>query len=271
MFIRKPSWWWDWGWNPVSGCKPISAGCTNCWVPKWLNSHTWKSETVYTGVTALNNRGRRVWTNNLRALQDGDRIWTLPLTFPGVINPALGAGKPNLIFAVMEGDLFVEGRPTKDIDRVCATIAQSDHIGLLVTKYTTQMAAYFTALDPRTVRLWKPKLWLCFSAENQQWFDRRWADLRALAEAGWFVFTSLAPLLAPITLPQDFLELGRWVIVNGECEQIEPERCRPMDADWGRAIRDQCRAAKIPFFMRRMHSGAFVPAGLRIRDFLKVS
>jgi hypothetical protein len=65
------------------------------------------------------------------------------------------------------------------------------------------MTAYFAAQSPRTVRLWQPKLWLGFSAENQEWFDRRWADMHRLAEAGWFVFLSIAPMLEPVTLPED--------------------------------------------------------------------
>jgi protein gp37 len=274
LFVRKPSWWWDWSWTPVGGCKPKpnSPGCNNCWVPKWLNSHTWKTETVHTGVTKLNKRGRRVWTGILTALQDGDRMWNWPLTFPGVVNPALGPGKPNLIFVVLEGDLFVEGRPKEDIDQVCVTIAASRHIGLLCTKYTRQMANYFVSLDPRTVRKWKSKLLLCFSAENQECFAERWPDLRPLAKADWSVFVSISPMLGPVTLPPDFLAFGprTWVIVNGECEQINPEECRPMEADWARAIRDQCRAAGIPFFMRGMHSGAYVPPDLWIREFPSV-
>ena len=104
---------------------------------------------------------------------------------------------------------------------------------------------------------------LCFSAERQKEFGERWADLCTFAEAGWLVFTSLAPLLAPVTLPQDFLKLGRWVIVNGE----EATRPRPMNAHWALAIRDQCSGAGIPFFMRGMHTGAYIPPDLRIRQF----
>jgi protein gp37 len=270
MFFRKPSHWWDWSWTPVGGCRPApnSPGCWNCWVPKWLKSHTWKTETVHTGVTEANARGRRVWTRILTALRDGDPVWSLPLTHPGVVNPALGHGKPNLIFVVMEGDLFVTGRPKEDIDQVCMTIAVSRHIGLLCTKYTREMAAYLAALDPRTVRQWQGKLWLGFSAENQECFDRRWGDIRTFAQAGWFVFVSIAPMLGPVTLPPDFLARGKWawVIVNGECEQISRELCRPMAADWARAVRDQCRAAKTPFFMRAMHTGAYIPPDLHLRQ-----
>jgi protein gp37 len=85
---------------------------------------------------------------------------------------------------------------------------------------------------------------------------------------GFFVYVSLAPLLERIVLPDDFLRLAKWVIVNGECEQIELRRT--MQADWARAIRDQCRAASIPFFMRGMHRGAAVPSDLLYWEFPSV-
>jgi protein gp37 len=94
--------------------------------------------------------------------------------------------------------------------------------------------------------------------------------MRLLAEAGWFVGVSISPMLKPVTLPPDALKLLRWVIVNGECEQIRPEACRHMEADWARAVYDQCRD-KIPFFMRKMHSGAYLPPDLQmLREFPKV-
>lgn len=211
-----------------------------------------------------------MWSGILTALQDGDHLWNWPLDWPGVVNPALGPGKPNLIFCVLEGDLFVTGRLKEDIERVCRTIVRSEHIGLLCTKYTKEMVAYLSTIHPRSLRRWQEKLWLIFSAEDQECFDERSAGMRALAEAGWFVGVSISPMLGPVILPPDALQLLRWVVVNGECEQITPELCRPMEADWARAILDQCRTAGIPFFMRAMHSGAYVPLDLQIREFPKV-
>ena len=91
-----------------------------------------------------------------------------------------------------------------------------------------------------------------------------------MAEAGWFVYVALSPLLGPVTLPPDFLAQGQrtWVVVYGECNRWEPERCRPMEADWARASYGQCRAAGIPFFLRGMHTPGYIPPDLvNIREF----
>jgi protein gp37 len=272
VFFRKPDWWWDWTWTPVSGCRPVSDGCKYCWSLPWLKCHTWQTETVYTGAIeeAVDSSVR--WTGDATALRPGDPMWNFPLTTfrDGVVNPALGPGKPNLIFAVVDGDLFLEGRPTEDINRVCRTLVASKHLGLLCSKYIRQMVDHLALLDPRSVPRWQSKLLLGFSAENQEWFDRRWEDVRPLAEAGWFVYVALSPLLGPVTLPPDFLALGQrtWVVVYGECNRWEPERCRLMEADWVRAILKQCRDPGIPFFLRGMHTGAYIPPDLvNVRQF----
>src|SRR5262249_54886174 len=262
VFVRKPDWWWDWTWTPVSGCRKVCPGCAQCWTLPWLKSHTWEKETVYTGAIEEAADGSVRWTGDPTALRPGDPVWNFPLTFPGVEDPALGPGKPNLIFAVVDGDLFLEGRPLEDINRVCRTLVASKHLGLLCTKYTRQMADYFVLLDPRSVPRWQSKLWLCFSAENQECFDERWSDLRPLAEAGWFMSVAFSPLLGPVTLPPDALALLRWAIVYGECNRWEPELCRPIDANWVRALLAQSRAAGIPFFFRGMHTGAYIPPDL---------
>ena len=158
-------------------------------------------------------------------------------------------------------DVFHEDRPDEVIDRVCATIAVSDHIGLLLTKRTARMADYFIKQSSSTVRRWQPKLWLGFSAERQQEFDERWAAIRPLADVGWFIFVSVAPMLKPVTLPEAFLALGQraWVIVAGE--QGRHARCRDMDPMWARVVRDQCAAVGMPFFVKQMARGLADPPG----------
>jgi protein gp37 len=221
-------------------------------------------------VTVVKGK-RRIFNGKITAASDWHQQWSLPLTWPRAKHPKLGPGKPSLIFVGDMADLYIEGRPKAIINRVCATIAQSDHIGLLLTKRTARMAEYFLTLEPRTVRRWQPKLWLGFSAENQEWFNRRWADMRPLADAGWFVFVSIAPMIGPVMLPADFLALGPrvWVIVAGE--QGRHDRCRDMDPSWARSVRDQCAEASIPYFMKQMAKGAPIPPDLQIRQFPSVA
>ena len=263
-------WWWDLGWNPVSGCSYVSRGCKNCFVPAWLASHTHEKETIQTGVIEKVN-GRWVFNGKLDFLQGGHRLWTLPLKWPGAEHPKLGPGKPSLIWIADLSDLF-EDRPKEVISRALATVVISDHIGLVLTKRTGRMAEYFAALDPRTVHRWLPKLWLGFSAERQKEFDERWADMRPLANVGWFIFVSIAPMIDSVTLPPDFLALGKrtWCIVSGE-QRVPHTRPRPMEPDWARFVRGQCAAAGIPFFVKQMAKGGPIPPDLYIRQFPTVS
>jgi protein gp37 len=263
---RKPGWWWDLQWNPVGGCSPASPGCANCYAAVLADQYTW-GLAPHKGVTA-NVRGRRVFTGKLTSAPPGHPVWSWPLTWPGAECPKLGPGAPSLIFCGDMSDVFHEDRPTDIIDRVVATAALSGHITLLLTKRTARMAEYFAEQSPRTVRHWRQKIWLGFSGERQKEFDERWADMLPLAEAGWLVFASIAPLIAPVTLPPDFLALGSqvWCIVAGE--QGRPHSsCRDMHPSWARAIRDQCAAHGIPFFMKQMAKLKAIPPDLLIREF----
>ena len=198
------------------------------------------------------------------------KLWDWPLHWPGAEHPKLGTGRASLIWIADMSDLFHEDRPKEIIGRALGTVVISRHLGLVLTKRTARIAEFFAAQSPHTKRLWQPKLLLGFSAENQEWFDRRWADMRHLAEAGWFVFVSIAPIIGPVTLPANFLAQRTWVIVSGE-QKIPRTRCRDTDPDWARAVRDQCKEAGIPFFMKQMAKGAPIPPDLQIRQFPSVS
>jgi len=267
LAVRKPadpSAWWDRSWNPLSGCRAVSPGCQNCYAAQIAGTKTFKW--LHRGVTV--QRGtKRIFNGTTRVGPPWHKVWSGPLQKPSVKRPKLGPGQPNLVFVGDMSDLFHKGHPTSAIDRVVATIAFSDHIGLLLTKRTARMAAYFAAQSPSTVLRWQPKLWLGFSAERQKEFDERWADMRPLADAGWLIFVSIAPLIEPVLLPPDFLTLGdrAWVIVAGE--QGPHADCRDLDPNWARQVRDQCAAAHIPFFMKQMAKGEPIPPDLFFREF----
>jgi protein gp37 len=267
------NWWWDHTWNPVGGCSLASPGCTNCYAAQEAGTKTWpyaRSARLHDGVTIVRAK-RRIFNGKLTVAPEGHHLWTWPLDWRGAKYPKLGLGRPSLIFVGDMSDVFHEDRPAEVLDRVCATLAMSDHIGLLLTKRTARMAEYFRQQSPGAVERWQSRLCLGFSAENQEWLNKRWVDMRTVANAGWPTFVSIAPMIDPVTLPRDFLTLGNrtWVIVAGE--QGPHDRCRDMKPEWARAIRDQCKAAGIPFFMKQMARGAAIPPDLHIRQFPPVT
>jgi protein gp37 len=228
---------------------------------------------LHTGITRKSKDGRHVFNGEVTALPAGHDSWTWPLTWPGAEHPLLGAGKPSLIFAAGLSDLFFEGHPKAVVDRILATLAMSDHIGLILTRRVERMRDYFLRRSwsaPR-LRRWKQHLWLGFSAERQKEFNERWPHVRALAADGWTTFVSIAPMIGPVTLPDDFLAHGNriWVIVSGE--QGKHSLCRDMDPRWACAVRDQCRAAGVPLFVKQMSKKAPIHPDLQIREFPKVA
>ena len=143
-----------------------------------------------------------------------------------------------------------------------------------------------------------PNVWLGVSAEDQARADERVPDL--LATPATIRFLSAEPLLGPIDLeeawhgesainsecwgdcawcekgltPLHNCHLGRqtqlefdrarsgldWIIAGGESGR----GARPMHPDWVRHLRDQCAAARVPFFFKQW--GGWLPVLDRDRD-----
>ena len=94
-------------------------------------------------------------------------------------------------------------------------------------------------------------------------------------------FVSLEPLLGPTDLDRTFRKTPRdlpgqattynwldaWglnlVIVGAETGP----GARPMDPDWARDVRDQCKRAGVPFFFKQLGGGRPTPEDLMIREF----
>jgi protein gp37 len=276
MFVvpRENAWWDPPTWNTLFGCLPVPGSIIcpeDCWAAKYAGTVIAAHEVEqYRGTTIKTKDGRYVYAGPSHVLPDGHPNWTFPLRWPGAEHPVLGPGMPSLIAVNLTGDTFYEGhfdRHPQGIDRTIATIVLSDHIGLFLTRRQRRMRDHILAQSPATLRRWVLKIWLGVSACTQSEFDLRWPDLGEVARVGFTVFVSLAPLVETITLPPDLLALRdrAWVIVNGH-EKVPHVRCRDMDPDWARALRDQCAAAGVPFFMKGMSFRLPIPFDFLLRE-----
>jgi protein gp37 len=259
--------------NWLGGCLPVDRSCRNCWAAERAGTLiAARDVALYRGTTKRLKDGRNVFCGVARPLARGHPAGVFPLTYPGAEHPKLGDGMPSLIALNWMGDTFLEKHSDADIDRGLAVTAASAHIGLLLTRRPARMLDYFLGLEaelsPEALRRWRSHLWPGFSAGHQEEFNKYWPSLRPLAQRGWTTLVSIAPLIEPVELPEDFLRLAKWVIVSGE--KTEHERCRYMDPAWARSLLAQCRK-RIPFFMKRMSFDEHIPQNLLVRQFPHVA
>jgi protein gp37 len=246
--------WWNNTWNTTGGCRPLSPGCLNCYAARAAGTLQSATNNPLHRDTTVLKHGRHTYTGNLKELRPGHPNWSDPLR-----------GKGELLWVADMSELFLPERSKEVLNRTIGRLAMSDHIGLALTKLPHEMAAYFYALPAIAQQQCREKLWLGFSAENQEWFDKRWPPMRELAQAGWFVFVSIAPMIGPIRLTDDFLALARWVIVGGE--EGTREHVRYMSPVWVRDVRDQAVGAGIRFFLKRMSGERPIPWDLDMQQF----
>jgi protein gp37 len=141
------------------------------------------------------------------------------------------------IFVNSMSDLYHERVPHEFIREAFAVMERADwHVFQILTKRAERLAEIAPLLP------WPPNVWQGVSVENAR-YTSRIAFLRRVPAAVRFL--SVEPLLGPIQdLPLDGIH---WVIVGGESG---PNHRLP-NPQWVRDIRDQCRAARVPFFFKQ--------------------
>lgn len=248
--------WTDATWNPITGCKVVSPGCTNCYAMKLAGTRM-RNHPSRAGLT-IDGKAGPVWNGQVR------------FNIQWLADP-LRWKRPRRIFVCAHGDLFYEGVPDWWIDRVFETMGIADYNGRghdfqVLTKRADRMRAYMSA---RAATGWnKPSMatsvfpprnaWLGVSVEGRGQKER--IDMLRNTPAA-VRFLSLEPLLEP--LGRLNLDGIHWVIVGGESGPA----ARPMHPDWVRAVRDQCRDAGVAFFFKQW--GEWLPprsAGAAINE-----
>jgi protein gp37 len=209
--------WTDATWNPVRGCSKISPGCKHCYAETFSER--------FRGTPG-------------HPFEHG---FDLQLIFAKLAEPLRWA-RARKIFVNSMSDLFHEQVPDAYIEEVFRVMVEADwHVYQLLTKRADRLRMVSRALARRLVV--HDHIWLGVSVEDRKYGIPRIEALRR-ARAGKR-FLSIEPLLEDLG-PLDLRGID-WVIVGGESGR----GARPMHLDWLLSIREQCRAAEVPFFFKQ--------------------
>jgi protein gp37 len=209
--------WTDSTWNPVRGCAKISPGCKHCY------------------AESLAERFRGVKGHPFEFGFDLRLV-------PEKLGDPIRWSQPRRIFVNSMSDLFHEDVSDEYIEAVCSVmLAANWHIYQILTKRADRMSQLLRTKLKSAAKA--SHIWWGVSVENRKHGLPRIDLLREASPA--IAFLSVEPLLE---------DLGRvnlrqidWLIVGGE----SGAGARPIEGAWVRSIREQCVAAKVPFFFKQ--------------------
>jgi protein gp37 len=204
--------WTECTWNPVTGCTKVSPGCLNCYAERMARR--------------LQAMGQPNYRNGFEVTLHPHML-ALPLRWK----------QSRTVFVNSMSDLFHEDVPLDFIRRVFDVMARApQHRFQILTKRSGRLAELSGGLP------WPSNVWMGVTVESD---DYAWRidDLRRTDAA--IKFISFEPLLGAITSGD--LEDIDWVIAGGE----SGPGARRMDYDWVADVRDQCLAARVPFFFKQ--------------------
>ncbi len=209
--------WTDATWNPVRGCTKVSPGCKHCYAETFAER--------FRGVKG-------------HPFQFGFDLRLVPEK----LGDPIRWSTPKRIFVNSMSDLFHPDVPDSYIESVCRVmLAANWHTYQILTKRADRMSRLLKTKLRASAQA--PHIWWGVSVENKVHGLPR-IDLLRKADVS-VAFLSIEPLLEDLGLFS--LKNIDWVIVGGE----SGPGARPLEADWVRSIRAQCRAQKTPFFFKQ--------------------
>ena len=209
--------WTDATWNPVRGCAKVSPGCAHCYAETFAER--------FRGVTG----------------HPYEQGFDLRLV-PGKLRDPFLWTTPRMIFVNSMSDLFQIGVPDDFVEDVTKVMHHANwHTFQVLTKRSERMRDLLAGRLRQYAE--DAHIWWGVSVENRKHGVPR---IRHLQESPVAMrFLSIEPLLEDLGL----LDLRgiAWVIVGGE----SGPGARPMKIEWVTDLRDQCRAAGVPFFFKQ--------------------
>jgi len=231
---------------PWFGCSKVDLECDNCYAEHWT-------------VDRFHKAG---WGPHVPRVRSKPSTWKTPRTYQ---NKAAEAGERRRVFCSELSDVFDNRVAPEWRAELWDLIKRCPDLDwMLLTKRPQNIHKML----PADWGSGWPNVWLGTTAGHQKAWERV-AALRSVPARIRFV--SVEPMLGPV---QTDLAGIHWVICGGETvkpgqknDDGSPVVARFMDPDWARDLRDQCRAAGVPFFFKQMTNKAPIPDDLLIREF----
>ena len=249
--------WTDATLNPLPHrCTAISPGCDNCYArvltDRWEGKGAFESEPpayVKLGLLLL------PWTD--ARFREAYRIFLVSMSDP--FHSALPIQDLALMWAMMAADqrhlyqvltkrqgpmasrLSWPDFPAMVQEELAGRLSELACRGRRLTPTRRQILSDIEAAQDVAWPL--PNVMLGVSAEDRHWWKIRVPVLRGVPAAGRFV--SVEPYLHELG-PVDLTGI-HWVICGGE----SGNGYRPMDLDWARDLRDQCREQDVAFWFKQ--------------------
>ncbi len=253
--------------NWLAGCSHTGPECDNCY------AETMSQRLVNMGGPDRYAGAVEDWTWTGEINYDPEALFR---AFDGLRD----ARKPRRVFVNSMSDTFHDGVPVQahiDLAREIRRLEQSrmagkplPHVIMLLTKRPENMSTWQREFFPLGLPSW---VWVGVTAGNQRSADIRVPKLLQVNAAVRFV--SVEPMLGAVDLgavkvgngdawcPMSHNEHGDemchpgldWIVCGGE----SGPQARPMHPDWARSLRDQCKAAAVPFLFKQWGEYAPIP------------
>lgn len=218
--------WTEHTWNPFVGCTIHTPGCTNCYAMQMAARIVEMKTTPSYNGTVRKVNGKAVWTGIVN--KSTPSVWRKPYTVKD----------PSIFFVNSMSDFFHEHAEDAWRLEAMSVMAATPHQYQVLTKRPENILPFIG----RTRAEFPSNMWVGATVERGD-FTHRIDTLRDVPAQ--IRFLSVEPLIGP---PGRLNLQGiHWVIGGGE----SGPGARGMEADWLRAVRDQCQAQGVPFFFKQ--------------------
>lgn len=240
--------------NPTTGCDKVSRGCRSCY-----------AEVMHKRLTGMGQpKYQQPFLGHVK-------FWPDELAKP------FAWKKARTVFLNSMSDIFHKDVTVQQIAMIYAMMFLNDkHTFIVLTKRSEQAKdilnskeffieyhnacnrlhdKYMQHLEQEMYQydelqsMWPLRnVWQGVSAENQELFDERVADL--MRTPAWIKVISIEPQVGPIDMFKRFESnqfIRFWVINGGESGHM----ATPMHPDWPRKLRDQCKYMGTPYFFKQ--------------------